>query len=79
MTPTVSGRTHATKTENICRSVCKKMQDRSDSEHEIEAEQRVKAAFEGKPVPAHRIYEKELYEPYEVKSVYELKEMVGRR
>lgn len=58
------------KTENICRSVCRKLQNRSDIEHEIEAKQRVRAAFNGKHVSEYRLYEKELFEPYEVKTVY---------
>lgn len=58
------------KTENICKRVCKKMEEDSRVDHFIESRNREKKINEGKEVSSFMIHELMSYEPYFVKTVH---------
>lgn len=58
------------KTENICKSICRKMEANNKLEHDLETKRKIYRAEKGQNVSYFNIYELMKYEPYSVKTVH---------
>ena len=58
------------KTENICKSICRKMEANNKIEHNLETKRRIYQAKKGQTLTKFAIYELMKYEPYFVKTVH---------